>query len=75
MEYLLDELKRINPDALHVVQKLLQARLKKGVTNQDNIELRSDVQRVYSILSKIIDQVQSEPDDNEVTRIHRLIVE
>ena len=75
MEHLIEELKNINPDALHVVRTVLENRVGSAMVKTDNIELRSDVRRVYGILSKLIDAVRDEVDDEEVTNIRGLIVD
>jgi hypothetical protein len=74
MEHLIEELKKIDSDALHIVRTVLKARVDSAMTRTDNIELRSDVRRIYSILSRIIEHAQGEAFDEEVTQIRNLFV-
>lgn len=72
MKRLIEELMTVNPDALHVVRNVLEARVGSAMIKTDNIELRSDVRRAYAILSKIVEQVKNDISDEEITTVKAL---
>jgi hypothetical protein len=70
------ELKNLNPDALRVVQRLLEHRVGSAVNKSDNLDIRIDIARTYSILARIIEEVQDElEEEEEVTQIKNLFVQ
>lgn len=66
---IIDELKLIDPNALHVVRTVLEARAGSVMTHTSNLELRAELARTYALLSRLIDAVRNEVSDDEITAV------
>ena len=75
MEQIIAELKNIDPDALHIVRHVFEARVGSAMAQTDNFELRSEVRRVYALIARLLDAVRDEVSDEEITQIRGLIVQ
>ena len=68
-EQLVNDLTQVNPDALHVVRTVLEARSGAASSATNNLELRVDVRRTYAIIAQLINAIRDDISDEEVTQV------
>lgn len=68
---ILNSLRNVDPDALLVVRSALESRVGSAMTKTDNLALRGEVRRAYALLSRLIDNVRNDVDEEDITKVSK----